>query len=134
MDEHLTEADAEHQKPVTLLEELQIEAALVPNRRGQLYALAAAEILRLQADATKSERRAITFGDIVAQHTMAMRAACVAWKLESAEAGMQWVANTLCGPGHLPDVDAAKELGGAQALFDKEMAEHEAFRAAHPAP
>ena len=45
MDEHLTGSDAEHQKPVTLLEELQIDAALAQNRRGQLYALAAAEIV-----------------------------------------------------------------------------------------
>lgn len=93
-----------------------------------------AEVTRLQREAAKSERRAITFGDIVAQHTMAMRAACVAWKTEGAEAGMTWIANTLCGPGHLPDVEAAQAEGGAQAMFDREMAEHEAFRAAHPAP
>jgi hypothetical protein len=93
-----------------------------------------AEMQRLTAEATKSERRAITFGDIVAQQTMAMRAAVVAAELEGAEAGMRWIANTLCGPGHLPDVQAAKAEGGAQAMFDREMAEHEAFRAAHPAP
>ena len=58
----------------------------------------------------------------------------VAAKLESPEVGIQWIANTLFGPGHYPDIEAARELGGAQALFDKEMAEHEAFRAAHPAP
>lgn len=100
----------------------------------QWAAGAQAEIDRLKAEAAKSERRAITFGDIVAQYTMAMRAACVAWKTEGADAGMTWIANTLCGPGHLPDVEAAKAEGGAQAMFDREMAEHEAFRAAHPAP
>jgi hypothetical protein len=35
---------------------------------------------------------------------------------------------------NLPDLEEAKALGGAQALWDKETAEHEAFRAAHPAP
>jgi len=45
---------------------------------------------------------------------------------------MKWIANTLDGPGHLPsEEDIAM---GAQPLFDKESAEHEAFRAANPAP
>lgn len=86
------------------------------------------------AEALKSERRAITFGDIVDKQVIAMRAAVVAGKLDGPEVGMQWIANTLCGPGHLPDLDEAKALGGAQALWDKETVEHEAFRAAHPAP
>lgn len=89
-------------------------------------------IAKLKTEAAKSERRAITFGDIVAQQTMAMRAAVVAWQREDAAAGMKWIANTLCGPGHLPNEEAIAL--GAQALFDKEMTEHEAFRAAHPAP
>lgn len=84
------------------------------------------------AEAAKSERRAITFGDIVQSQVIAMRAAVVAWQSQSAEQGMAWIANTLGGPGHLPNI-ADYELG-AQALFDKETAEHEAFRAAHPAP
>ena len=88
----------------------------------------------LHTENTKSERRAITFGDIVHQQVIAMRAAVVAAKLEGLDVGMQWIANTLCGPGHLPDLDEAKALGGAQALWDKETAEHDAFRAAHPAP
>jgi len=82
----------------------------------------------------RAERRAIEYGDIIQRHVLAMRAAVVASHLESPEAGMLWIKNTLFGPGHLPDVDEAIELGGAQALFDKEMAEHEAFRAAHPLP
>lgn len=85
-------------------------------------------------EVAKAERRAITFSDIVEKQVIAMRAAVVAGKLEGLDVGMQWIANTLCGPGHLPDVDEAKALGGAQALWDKETAEHEAFRAAHPAP
>ena len=93
-----------------------------------------AEVERLQSEANKSERRAVAFGDIVNSHILAMRAAVVAAKLEGLDVGMQWIANTLCGPGHLPDLDEARALGGAQALWDKETAEHEAFRAAHPAP
>jgi hypothetical protein len=87
---------------------------------------------RLQAEAAKSERRAITFGDIVHQQVLAMRAAYVAWQRDGANVGMSWIANTLCGPGHLPN--QADIALGAQALFDKEVAEQEAFRAAHPAP
>jgi len=91
-----------------------------------------AEIERLKAEAVKRDRRAVEYGDIVHRQVLAMRAAVVAWQREGAEIGMQWIANTLAGPGHLPsDEDTAM---GAQPLFDKEVAEHEAFRAAHPAP
>lgn len=99
---------------------------------GALARMVVETLAILQADAAKSERRAIAFGDIVGQQTMAMRAALVAWQREDAAAGMKWIANTLCGPGHLPSEEAIAL--GAQALFDKEMDEHEAFRAAHPAP
>lgn len=88
----------------------------------------------LRKEAQKSERRAITFGDIMSQHISVMRAAVVAGHLESHAHGLQWIVNTLTGPGHLPDLDEARALGGAQALFDKEMAELDAFRAAHPVP
>jgi hypothetical protein len=101
---------------------------------GDLWAQIGAEVERLHADAIKSERRAITFGDIVHQQVIAMRAAVVDAKLRGSDAGMEWIENTLCGPGHLPDIQAAKAEGGAQAMFDREMAAHEAFRAAHPAP
>ena len=94
----------------------------------------AAECERLRAEQIKSERRAIEFGDIVHKHVVVMRAAVVAGELESPADGLQWIANTLFGPGNLPDLDEARALGGAQELFDKEMAELEAFRAAHPAP
>jgi hypothetical protein len=91
-------------------------------------------IAKLKAEAAKSERRAITFGDIVHTQTLAMRAAVVDAKLQGPEAGMAWIENTLEGPGHLPDVAAAKAEGGAQVMFNRELAEHEAFRATHPAP
>ncbi len=92
------------------------------------------EVARLTREATKSERRAITFGDIVHTQVLAMRAAYVDAKLNGSDAGMTWIENTLEGPGHLPDLAAAKKEGGAQCMFNREMAEHEAFRAAHPAP
>jgi hypothetical protein len=101
---------------------------------ADLWQQIAAEVDRLHAEAAKSERRAITFGDIVQSQVIAMRAAVVAAKLDGLDVGMQWIANTLEGPGHLPDLDEARALGGAQALWDKETAEAEAFRAAHPAP
>lgn len=100
----------------------------------ELHGQILAEVYRLHAEAAKSERRAIAFGDIVNSQVVAMRAALVAGKLEGLDEGMQWIANTLCGPGHLPDLEEARALGGAQALWDKETAEHEAFRAAHPGP
>lgn len=37
--------------------------------------------------------------------------------------------NTLFGPGLLPNLEAAREGGGAQAWFDRESAEDEARRA-----
>lgn len=95
------------------------------------YALGLA---RGMAEANKSEHRAITFGDIMHTQILAMRAAVVDAALNGPEAGMAWIENTLAGPGHLPDIDAARAEGGAQCMFNREQAEHEAFRAAHPAP
>lgn len=106
------------------------EFAIMP--RAAYAALAAQAAPSEQA--IKAERRAIEYSDIVHKQVVAMRAAVVAAKLESPDVGIQWIANTLFGPGHYPDIEAARELGGAQALFDKEAAELEAFRAAHPAP
>ena len=92
------------------------------------------EIQLLKDQAVNSERRAIEYGDYLHQYVLAMRAAVVAGKLESPEVGLQWIVNTLAGPGHLPDLEEACAAGGAQAMFDAEWSEHEAFRAAHPAP
>lgn len=92
------------------------------------------EIQLLKDQAVKSERRAIEYGDHLHQNILAMRAAVVAGKLESLEVGLQWIVNTLAGPGPLPDLEEARATGGAQAMFNAEWAEHEAFRAAHPAP
>jgi len=90
--------------------------------------------LGIEVAEASSERRAIMFGDVMHRQILAMRAAVVDGALRGPGSGMAWIENTLDGPGHLPDIGAARALGGAQAMFDKEMAEHEAFRAAHPAP
>lgn len=103
-------------------------------KASALWAQISAELDRLHSEAAKSERRAITFGDLMAWQTRAMRAAVVDAHLKSPVEGMQWIVNTLRGPGHLPDIYAANAEGGAQAMFDRETREAEAFRAAHPAP
>ena len=92
------------------------------------------ELIAAKADRDKAERRAVMFGDILSEQIIAMRAAVVAGKLEGLAVGLQWIVNTLEGPGHIPDLGEACALGGAQALFDKERADHDAFRAAHPGP
>ena len=87
-----------------------------------------------ESEAVKSEHRATAYGDIIHRLTIAMRTAVVAAHLEDPDHGMQWIYNTLAVLAHLPDLDDARALGGAQAMFDAEMAEHKAFRVAHPAP
>lgn len=94
----------------------------------------ATEINLLKAEIHKGLKREIMFSDIVHRYTLAMRAAVVAGHLEGLDHGMQWIFNTLAGPGHLPNLDEARALGGAQAMFDAELLEHEAFRAANPVP
>lgn len=119
--------DGLFEKPLTTTDTLHAKATAL---HGQILS----EVERLHAEALKSERRAVAFGDIVHTQTLAMRAAVVDGVLSGPEAGMAWILNTLEGPGHLPDVNAAKAEGGAQAMFNRELAEHETFRAAHPAP
>lgn len=92
------------------------------------------EIKLLKAEIQKGLKREIMFSDIVHRHILAMRAAVVAGHLEGLDHGMQWIFNTLAGPGHLPNLDEARALGGAQAMFDAELREHEEFRAANPVP
>lgn len=112
--------------------EMELELAERDARIADMRKEWGAEVAALQAEGAKSERRAIMFGDALHRHILAMRAAFVAWHRAGPAESMAWVINTLAGPGHLPsDSDIAL---GAQALFDKEVAEQEAFRAAHPGP
>lgn len=95
----------------------------------------------LHPDHIRAERRACMFGDVIENHTYAMQAAVIErYAGAGAESAMTWIVNTLAGPGHMPDLDAAvalpaaKEVGPAHAWFDMKSAEHEAFRVAHPMP
>ena len=59
-----------------------------------------------------------------------MQPTLIEWKHgKGAEAALQWIVNTLTGPGHLPDLDEARARGGAQAWFDQETVKDEEFRA-----
>ena len=120
---------------INLNENRLAELELLPNTASPAVVRELVRRLRTaESEAVKSEHRAITYGDLLHERIIVMRAAVVAGKLEGLEQGLQWIVNTLEGPGHLPNLDEARAIGGAQAMFDAEMAEHEAFRAAHPAP
>ena len=100
-----------------------------------------AALLALIADSNKSERRAMTFADIMDRHCISMQAALIEQSIgKGDDAALEWIANTLDGPGLLPSMSDAAHLpntpkdGPAQAWFDAKLAEHESFRAAHPAP
>lgn len=66
------------------------------------------------------DRAALMFGFIVEHQTLAMKAAWIEWKHgRGAEVAMQWIENTLGGPGLIPDPDDGTD---AQAFFDREIA------------
>lgn len=96
---------------------------------------------KFEAAFYKEARRAVEFGDIIQNHTHAMQAAVIEANLGKGTAtAMAWIVNTLRGPGHLPDLDAAAKLddpqskGKAQVWFDLAEAQHALLREAHPAP
>lgn len=64
------------------------------------------------------------------RNCIAMQAALIDRALRGEKEGWAWILNTLDGPGLLPDLDAAKAAGGAQAWFDAELAAEEARVAA----
>ena len=81
----------------------------------------------LQREVAQFKRRDVLFGDVIANHCIAMQAAVIEEVLgEGAEAAMVWISNTLCGPGLLPNLEEALRLGGAQAWFDARSAERQA--------
>jgi hypothetical protein len=51
-----------------------------------------------------------------------MQTAVIEAEINGAEEGMNWIVNTLVGPGLYPDIEEAKAIGGAQAWFDRESA------------
>lgn len=109
-------------------------------KAADLYGQIQSEVERLHADLTKAWRIRMEFGDIISNQCIAMQAAVIDAKFQSPAEGMEWVENTLCGPGLLPDMAAARAMptklmqSVAQAWFDAKTAEHEARRAACPAP
>ena len=117
-----------------LFNQTEAETAAKHTKATDLYLQIQTEVQRLHADAYKSERRALVFGDIVHSQVIAMQAAVLEGHLNTPKHGLQWIVNTLTGPGHLPDLDEARARGGAQAWFDQETVKHEEFRAAHPGP
>lgn len=96
----------------------------------------AAEIAALRED-LKTHKAHIRMGnDIITNQCIAMQAALLEQSIgKGDEAALEWISNTLCGPGLLPDDSEAAHLpdtpakGPAQAWFDAKMAEHEAMRA-----
>lgn len=128
-----------------LVERLQTEADLCRNEGAEdIAALLDEAVIGLQGMAAEGRalrderdaavRGSLMAGDCLHRIILAMRAAVVDGHLQSPEHGLQWIVNTLDGPGNLPDLEEAVAIGGAQALFDKEIAEHDAFRKEHPAP
>lgn len=100
-----------------------------------------AALLALIKDANKSERRALMFADIVDRHCIVMQAALIEQSIgKGDDAALEWIANTLDGPGLLPSMSDAAHLpntpkdGPAQAWFDAKLAESETHRLKHPAP
>ena len=83
-----------------------------------------------ERDLAKAKRCAIIYSNVIANHCIAMQAAVIDGKLQSPAHGLQWILNTLYGPGLLPDLDEAKALGGAQAWFDRETEKHAMHREA----
>ena len=90
----------------------------------------------LRADLLKHKAHIRMGNDIITNQCIAMQSALLEQSIgKGDEAALEWISNTLCGPGLLPDdaeaahlPDAAKK-GPAQAWFDAKMAEHEAMRA-----
>lgn len=80
------------------------------------------------------QRQLIRVSGSAAELILLMQAAVIDGHLQSPEKGLQWIVNTLSGPGLLPNLEEAKKLGGAQAWFDEKKAIQEEFRRAHLSP
>lgn len=74
------------------------------------------EKLREDAEATRKSVKLLNY--LFARNIIAMQSAVIEWeKGKGAAAGMQWIWNTLFGPGQIPD----EEETDAQAYFDREI-------------
>ena len=77
---------------------------------------------KLKAEIAMYKRTHEIFNYTISNHCIAMQAAVIESEINGAEEGMQWIANTLIGPGLFPNIEEAKVIGGAQAWFDRESA------------
>lgn len=102
----------------------------------QTIAALLAELDDARADLAKHKAHIRLANDIITNHCIAMQSALIEQSIgKGDEAALDWIGNTLAGPGLLPSMsDAAHlpktpEVGPAQAWFDAKTAEHEAMRA-----
>ena len=92
----------------------------------------AAERLQAERDALAAQLAALHRNyryhvNTITNWAAAMQAACIE---ADAEEGMDWIRNTLIGPGLLPGPTDQT----AQEFFDKAMDDHDAWQVAHPIP
>jgi hypothetical protein len=78
-------------------------------------------------DAERGARRAVIISTYsIERLTLAMQAAWIEWQHgRGAEHAMQWIENTLDGPGLIPEPEPGQ---GAQAYFDAQWAKVEKWR------
>jgi len=93
-------------------DDLEFESVLVGARDRIMY-------LSQQVDACKELIK--TLDSMFHDNIVAMQASWIEWQHgEGADAGMQWIENTLEGPGHIPDSD--------QQFWDMPQAWHDKYR------
>ncbi|MEB2544324.1 hypothetical protein [Burkholderia cenocepacia] len=76
---------------------------------GYSEAADAIDLLLAEVEAADDKAKGLikTLLDIIHDQTVAMQSAIIEWQHgNGAEAGLNWIVNTLSGPGHLPDFDA----------------------------
>lgn len=71
------------------------------------------EVERLRNDLARLERGAKSMSYVIDNHCIAMQSALIDAHERGHQQGLQWIWNTLVGPGLLPDFDEAKAMGGA---------------------
>ena len=72
-----------------LFKQTEAETTAKHAKAAELHEQIGAEVRRLHAEAAKSERRAVTFGDIVHSQVIAMQAAVIEGHLKSPAHGLQ---------------------------------------------
>ena len=86
------------------------------------------DLLYSADDFARLQRGLQSMSNVIDNHCIAMQAALIEANEGDQRAALRWIFNTLSGPGLLPDFDAAKAMGGAQAWFDAKTAESEKLR------